>query len=98
MPATPRHVELELVTDPIGDLHSERVVRSLPGWYRFRGSTVAEGVPRASRSRFRLPTDQLDDGWLDACLDHLARFGIAVHRVHGEHPAVGRANQRLGYL
>jgi hypothetical protein len=37
-------------------------------------------------------------GGLDARLDVLARYGIAVHRVLGEHPAVHRANHRLGYL
>jgi hypothetical protein len=31
-------------------------------------------------------------GVLDARLDLLAHYGIAVHRVVGEHPAVHRAN------
>jgi hypothetical protein len=35
---------------------------------------------------------------LHARLDVLAAYGIAVHRVVGEHPAVSVANRRLGYV
>jgi hypothetical protein len=90
--------EVELITDVIGDDDSEQVIRRLPGWRGFRGSPTADGTPRASRSRFVLAHADLEAGGLDARLDELDRYGIAVHRVVGEHPAVRRANQRLGYL
>jgi hypothetical protein len=89
---------VELVTDPICDGESERVVRRMAGWRGFRGSPVVDGTPRASRSCFALSPSELDAGGLDARLDLLARYGIAVHRVIGEHPAVHRANRRLGYV
>jgi len=97
MAANAGHYEVELVTDPIGDHDSARVIRQLPGWRSFHGSPTADGTPRASRSRFLLAPRDLDAGWLDTYLDVLANYGIAVHRVHGEHPAVRRANRRLGY-
>ncbi len=90
--------EVELITDPIRDDDSERVVRNLPGWRGFHGSPIADGTPRASRSRFVLTDQELDAGGLEARLDLLATYGISVHRVVGEHPAVHRANHRLGYV
>jgi hypothetical protein len=45
-----------------------------------------------------LAPHELEAGCLDVCLDVLATYGIAVHRVDGEHPAVGLANRRLGDL
>jgi hypothetical protein len=98
MPTNTVRCEVELVTDPIGDHDSERVISGLAGWQGFHGSPIADGIPYASRSRFVLARGELDAGWLEACLDHLAMYGIAVHRVHGEHPAVRRANCRLGYV
>ena len=91
------HCEVELVTDPIGDDDSARVVARLPGWQGFRGSPTADGIPRGSRSRFVLSSDDLDAGGLDARVDTLTHYGIAVHRALGEHPAVLVVNRRLGY-
>jgi hypothetical protein len=96
--ATQARCEVELVTDPIDDADSERVIRHLPGWREFRGSPTADGTPRASRSRFVLTVQDLETGGLDARLDVLFHYGIAVHRVLGEHPAVGRVNRRLGFV
>ena len=90
--------DVELVTDPIGDDDSERIIRRLPGWRRFRGSPTTDGMPRASRSLFTLPESELETGGLDAHVDVLADYGIAVHRVLGDHPAVHAVNRRLGYL
>ena len=90
--------EVELVTDPIDDDEAAQVVRRLPGWAGFAGSPVVDGTPRASRSRFVLAGDELAAGGLDARLDVLANYGIAVHRVVGEHRAVRQVNRRLGYL
>jgi hypothetical protein len=90
--------EIVLVTDPIGDDDSEAIVRRLPGWAGFNGSPMVDGTPRWSRSRFVLAGSELAAGGLDARLDVLARYGIAVHRVVGEHQAVQRANRRLGYV
>ena len=90
--------EVELVTDAIADDDSERVVRRLPGWRGFSGSPTADGIPRASRSHFVLAHADLESSVLEAHLDELDRYGIAVHRVVGEHPAVRRANRRLGYV
>jgi hypothetical protein len=90
--------EIELVTDPINDDESEQLVCRLPGWAGFAGSPTVDGTPRASRSRFVLAGSELAAGGLDARLDVLARYGIAVHRVVGEHRAVQSANRRLGYV
>jgi hypothetical protein len=90
--------EIELVTDPLDDDESEEVVRRLAGWTAFAGSPLVDGTPRASRSRFVLADNELCAGGLDARLDVLARYGITVHRVIGEHRAVQQANRRLGYL
>ena len=54
-------------------------------------------MPRGSRSVFALGHDDLATGGLEARIDVLATYGIAVHRVIGEHPAVPRANARLWY-
>ena len=89
---------MELVTDPIVDDDSDQIIRRLPGWQGFRGSPIADGMPRASRSRFVVTHHDLATGGLDARLDVLARYGIAVHRVVGDHPAVQRANRRLGHV
>jgi hypothetical protein len=40
----------------------------------------------------------LDAGGLDAHIDVLVSYGIAVRRVVGDHRAVRRANRRLGYV
>jgi hypothetical protein len=90
--------EIELVTDPIDDDEAAAVLRRLPGWTGFAGSPIVDGTPRSSRSRFVLGGGELAAGGLDARLDVLARYGIAVHRVVGEHRAVRRANRRLGYV
>jgi len=90
--------EVEFVTDPIDDTDSERVIHDLPGWHGSHGSPTIDGTPRASRSRFVVTDDDLEAGGLDARVDVLARYGIAVHRVLGEHPAVRRVNRRLGYM
>jgi hypothetical protein len=98
MSTTVAGYEVEFVTDPITDDESEDVMRALPGWCGFRGSPIRDGTPRASRSRFVVTRSDLDGGGLDARLDVLARYGIAVHRIVGEHAAVRRTNRRLGYL
>jgi hypothetical protein len=90
--------EIEFVTDPIDDDDTAAVVRRLPGWTGFAGSPIADGTPHASRSRFVFEGGELAAGALDARLDVLAHYGIAVHRVIGEHRAVRRANRRLGYV
>ena len=89
---------VELVTDPIVDDDSQRIVRRLSGWRTFRGSPTADGTPRASRSQFTLTLHDLETGGLDARIEVLAHYGIAVHRVLGDHPAVEAVNRRLGYL
>jgi hypothetical protein len=90
--------EIEFVTDPIDDDDAAAVVRRLPGWTGFAGSPIADGTPRTSRSRFLLEGGELTAGGLDARLDVLAHYGIAAHRVVGDHRAVQRANRCLGYL
>ena len=95
--ATQLH-EVELVTDPITDTDSEHIMRYLPGWQAFRGSPIADGIPQSSRSRFVMTHHDLMNGGLDRRVDVLAHYGIAVHRVVGEHPAVRRINGRLGYV
>jgi hypothetical protein len=89
--------EVTVITDPVQDDESRRVVQAL-GCRRIEGSPLRDGSPRGSRSVFVLTDAELDDGELDARLDVLAAYGIAVHRVVGEHPAVSVANRRLGYL
>jgi hypothetical protein len=87
-----------LITDPIADDDSERVMRSLRGCVEVQGSPIADGVPRGSRSVFVLEDADLRAGGLNARVDVLAKVGIGVHRVVGDHPAVRAANRRLGYL
>jgi hypothetical protein len=87
-----------LITDPIADEESERVMRSLVGCVEVQGSPFADGVPRGSRSVFELDDADLRSGGLDARVDVLAQLGIGVHRVVGDHPAVHAANRHLGYL
>jgi hypothetical protein len=87
-----------LITDPIADEDSERVMRSLDGCVEVRGSPIADGVPRGSRSVFVLDDADLRAGGLNARVDVLAKVGIGVHRVVGDHPAVRAANRHLGYV
>jgi hypothetical protein len=88
---------ITLVTDPIDDVASRRVVASLGGFVDVHGSPVVDGTPTGSRSVFRLDDGELRTGGIVARLQALSDVGIAVHRVIGEHPAVRAANQRLGY-
>ena len=88
--------EVMMVTDPLHDDESRRVVQRLAGWRRVEGSPTSDGTPVGSRSVFALSHDELLAGGLEARIDLLVAHGIAVHRVLGEHPAVGRANRRLG--
>ena len=89
--------EVTMITDPVQDEDSRRVVQRL-GCRRFEGSPMCDGSPPGSRSVFVRTDAELDEGGLEARLDVLAAHGIAVHRVLGEHPAVKLANRRLGYL
>jgi hypothetical protein len=89
--------EVTVITDPVQDDESRRVVQAL-GCRRLEGSPVRDGSPRGSRSVFVLTHAELDDGGLDTRIDALAAYGIAVHRVVGDHPAVSLANRRLGYF
>jgi hypothetical protein len=88
---------ITLVTDPIDDVESRRVVASLHGFVDVLGSPVIDGTPTGSRSVFRLDDGDLGAGGIDARLQVLTNVGIAVHRVIGDHPAVRAANRRLGY-
>jgi hypothetical protein len=65
--------EIELVTDPINDDETERLVSRLPGW--------ADSA-----------------GGLDARLDVLARYGIAVHRDRSDRPVVSQGVHRHGVV
>lgn len=89
--------EVTMITDPVQDEESRRVVQRL-GCRRLEGSPIRDGSPHGSRSVFVLTDAELDEGGLEARLDVLAAHGIAVHRVVGEHPSVTLANRRLGYL
>jgi hypothetical protein len=89
--------EVTMITDPVRDDASRRVVQRL-GCRRMEGSPNTDGAPVGSRSVFLLNDADLANGGLEARIDQLAAHGIAVHRVVGEHPAVRRANRRLGYL
>jgi hypothetical protein len=89
--------EVTMITDPICDDQSREIVRRL-GCRRVEGSPTRDGTPRGSRSVFVLSNHELASGALEARIDVLATYGIAVHRIVGEHPAVERANQRVGYL
>ena len=87
-----------LITDPIADEDSERVMRSLHGCVEVHGSPIADGVPKGSRSVFVLDDADLQAGGLNARVEVLANVGIGVHRVVGDHPAVRAANRHLGYV
>jgi hypothetical protein len=89
--------EVTMITDPICDDESRRVVQRL-GCRRVEGSPTKDGTPKGSRSVYMLTQGELDDGGLEARINQLATHGIAVHRIVGEHPAVRRANQLLGYV
>jgi hypothetical protein len=93
----PAVTEVTMITDPIKDDESRRVVQRL-GCRRFEGSPTRDGTPLGSRSVFALTHSELAAGGLEARIELLAAHGIAVHRVLGEHSAVRRANQQLGYL
>jgi hypothetical protein len=87
-----------MITDPVADDDSRQLVCSIGGCRRVEGSPIVDGTPRGSRSVFEIATDDLAAGGLDARIDILNGYGINVHRVLGDHPAVERANRRLGYL
>jgi hypothetical protein len=89
--------EVTMITDPIADDESRRVVQQL-GCRRVEGSPTKDGTPLGSRSVFALTHRELGAGGLETRIEHLAAHGIAVHRILGGHPAVTRANQHLGYL
>ena len=59
--------------------------------------TANGGTPAGSRSVFERASDELAAGGLDPRIDVLNAYGINVHRVVGNHPAVQRANRRLGH-
>jgi len=94
----PTHTVVTLITDPIADEESRRIVESLRGCVRVHGSPIADGTPTGSRSVFRLEEHDLVAGGLNARVDALTMLGIGVHRVVGDHPAVRAANRRLGYV
>jgi hypothetical protein len=86
-----------VITDPVVDEESRRVLSSIGGCRRVEGSPIVDGTPAGSRSVFEIASDELAAGGLDARIDVLNTYGINVHRVVGDHPAVQRANRRLGY-
>jgi hypothetical protein len=86
-----------VITDPVVDAESRRVVGSISGCRRLEGSPIADGTPVGSRSVFEIADADLAAGGLDDRIDVLHAYGINVHRVLGDHPAVRRANRRLGY-
>jgi len=86
-----------LITDPLADLDSRRLMQSMAGCRRVEGSPTADGTPVGSRTVFEVSHAELVAGGLDARIDVLHTHGISVHRVLGDHPAVRRANRRLGY-
>jgi hypothetical protein len=87
-----------VVTDPVVDPESRRVVGSIRGCRQLVGSPTVDGTPAGSRSVFEIAQGDLAAGGLDARIDILHSYGINVHRVLGDHPAVWRANRRLGYV
>jgi hypothetical protein len=87
-----------VITDPVVDPESRRVVSSITGCRQLVGSPRLDGTPSGSRSVFEIAQTDLAAGGLDARIDILHSYGINVHRVVGDHPAVGRANRRLGYV
>lgn len=97
MTPSTRTVTVVLVTDPLHDDEAAGIVGSLAGCRRLEGSPNADGTPVRSRSIFELGDTDLVTGGLERRIDHLANFGIHVHRVLGDHPAVQRANRHLGW-
>ena len=87
-----------MITDPVRDEDSRRIVSSISGCRRVEGSPTVDGTPCGSRSVFEITQADLAAGGLDTRIDVLHAYGINVHRVVGDHPAVGRANRRLGYV
>jgi len=90
-------IVVTVITDPVVDDESRRVVSSIGGCRRVEGSPIVDGTPAGSRSVFEIASDELGAGGLDARIDLLNAYGINVHRVLGDHPAVRQANRRLGY-
>lgn len=90
-------VTVVLVTDPLDDDEAAAIVGSLAGCRRLEGSPRTDGTPVRSRSVFELATGDLLTGGIEQRIDHLATFGINVHRVLGDHAAVRRANRHLGW-
>lgn len=97
-PATSPFQEITLITDPVVDAESRRIVQAMAGCRRLLGSPAADGTPVGSRSIFALSHAELAAGGLEARIDLLLAYGIGVHRIVGDHPAVRRANRRLGYV
>jgi hypothetical protein len=89
--------QVTMITDPVRDDDSRRIVSSISGCRRVEGSPIVDGTPFGSRSVFEIGQADLAAGGLDARIDVLHAYGINVHRVVGDHPAVGKANRRLGY-
>lgn len=87
-----------MITDPVGDLESQRVMSSIAGCRRLEGSPIADGTPVGSRSVFEISQADLAAGGLDTRIDLLQAHAINVHKVMGDPPAVRRANRRLGYV
>jgi glycerophosphoryl diester phosphodiesterase len=79
-----------VITDPVIDAESRRVVGSMDGCQRLEGSPIADGTPISSRSVFELSCADLAAGGLDDRIDRLHAYGINVHRVLGDRPAVRR--------
>jgi hypothetical protein len=97
-PAGTAMAVVTMITDPVHDLESRRLVGSIAGCRRLEGSPVVDGTPVGSRSVFEIAPAELAAGGLEARIDLLQSHGINVHRVVGDHPAVSRANRRLGYM
>ena len=91
-------VTVTMITDPVNDVASRTVVGSITGCRRLEGSPTVDGAPVGSRSVFEIMQSDLAAGGRDARIDLLQTYGINVHRVVGDHPAVRRANRRLGYV
>jgi hypothetical protein len=94
----PTRTVVTLITDPIIDEESRRIVQSLRGCVKVHGSPTVDGTPIGSRSVFQLEESDLVAGGLNARVDALTTVGISVRRVVGDHPAVRVVNRRLGYV
>jgi hypothetical protein len=90
--------QITMITDPLPDADSQRLMRSVAGCRRVEGSPSRDGAPTGSRSVFEFDHADLVSGRLEACIELLGAYGINVHRIIGDHPAVTRANRRLGYV